>query len=82
MFKIIFIVIMIIAFVPPVRRFLFWLVVGRSMVNEQKKYNQNQQQKSQKESRREGDIKVDYVPKDTKGHDYKGGEYIDYEEVD
>jgi hypothetical protein len=79
MLKIIVTVFLIIAFVPAVRRFLFWLIVGRSMVNEQKKYAQNQQQANQ---RREGDINVDYVPKNTKGSNYKGGEYIDYEEVD
>lgn len=78
MFKIIFIVFLVIAFVPPVRKFLFWLVVGRSMVNEQKKYNQQ----SQKQKRKEGDINVDYVPKEAKGHDYRGGEYVDYEEVE
>ncbi|WP_304234009.1 DUF4834 domain-containing protein [Jiulongibacter sediminis] len=78
MFKIIFIVFLVIAFVPPVRKFLFWLVVGRSMVNEQKKYNQQ----SQKQNRKDGDINVDYVPKNAKGHDYRGGEYVDYEEVE
>ncbi|MGR3809037.1 DUF4834 domain-containing protein [Jiulongibacter sp. NS-SX5] len=78
MFKIIFIVFLVIAFVPPIRKFLFWLVVGRSMVNEQKKYNS--QTKTQ--SRKEGDVNVDYVPKDAKGHDYRGGEYVDYEEVE
>ncbi|KPM49201.1 hypothetical protein [Jiulongibacter sediminis] len=78
MLKIIFIVFLVIAFVPPVRKFLFWLVVGRSMVNEQKKYNQQ----SQKQNRKDGDINVDYVPKNAKGHDYRGGEYVDYEEVE
>ncbi len=79
MFKIILIVVLIIAFVPTVRKFLFWLVVGRSMVNEQKKYNQTQ---NTNQRRQDGEVRVDYVPKDAKGHDYKGGEYIDYEEVD
>lgn len=48
------------------------------MVNEQKKYNQQ----SQKQNRKDGDINVDYVPKNAKGHDYRGGEYVDYEEVE
>ncbi|MCR9066153.1 MAG: DUF4834 family protein [Cytophagales bacterium] len=78
MLKIFFIVFLVIAFVPPVRKFLFWLVVGRSMVNEQKKYNQ----KTRANTKREGDVHVDYVPKNAKGNDFKGGEYIDYEEVE
>lgn len=77
LFKIFFILVLLIAFVPPVRRFLFWLVVGRELVKEQKKQHKQTQQNYKKE----GQINVDYVPKDTKGHDFKGGEYIDYEEV-
>lgn len=77
LFKIFFIVVLLIAFVPPVRRFLFWLVVGRELVKEQKKQNKQ----SQPNQKKEGQINVDYVPKDTKGHDFKGGEYVDYEEV-
>ncbi len=77
MFKFLIVFILILAFVPTVRRFLFWLVVGRSMVNEQKKYNQ----KTNTDTRREGDLKVDYVPKDTKGKDPRGGQYVDFEEI-
>ena len=77
LFKIFFILVLLIAFVPPVRRFLFWLVVGRELVKEQKKQHKQTQQNYKKE----GQINVDYVPKDAKGHDFKGGEYIDYEEV-
>lgn len=79
MLKIIFVVFMIIAFVPPVRRFLFWLVVGRQLTKEQKKYNQTHQQQQTK--RREGEINVDYVPKNANKNEFDGGEYIDYEEV-
>jgi len=77
MFKIIFVVFLVIAFVPPVRRFLFWLIVGKQMVNEQKKANNANRPAVKKE----GEIHVDYVPKDTKGKE-TGGQYIDYEEVD
>ena len=30
----------------------------------------------------DGNVDVDYVPKDKKGDKFKGGEYVDYEEVD
>ncbi|WP_026461850.1 hypothetical protein [Adhaeribacter aquaticus] len=29
----------------------------------------------------EGEIKVEYIPKDPKPKDFRGGEYVDYEEV-
>jgi UPF0716 family protein affecting phage T7 exclusion len=76
MFKFIFLILLLLIFVAPLRRFLFWLVVGRQIVKEQKK-----QQQYYDKTRNEGDIKVDYVPK--KGNDSKGssGQYIDYEEI-
>lgn len=77
MFKILLVTFLILAFVPPVRRFLFWLIVGKQMVNEQRKTNRSQHRPVKKE----GEINVDYVPKDAKGKDL-GGQYIDYEEVD
>ena len=77
MFKILFVIFLVIAFVPPVRRFLFWLIVGRQLTKEQKRYNKQQERQQKKE----GDINVDYVPKDAKGKGYQGGQYVDYEEV-
>lgn len=78
MFKIILVVFLIIAFVPPVRRFLFWLIVGKQMVNEQKRANRS----TKAQEKKEGQINVDYVPKDIKEKGFKGGQYVDYEEVD
>ena len=78
MFKILFVAFLIIAFVPPVRRFLFWLIVGKQMVKEQKRANDV----DHKKGRKNGNVNVDYVPKEEKGKDYDGGKYIDYEEVD
>lgn len=77
MFKILVVIFLVIAFVPPVRRFLFWLVVGRQLTKEQKRHNQQQA----RQQKRQGDINVDYVPKDSKGKGYEGGQYVDYEEV-
>lgn len=77
MFKILLIFLLLLAFVPPLRRFLFWLIVGRQMVNEQKKYNSQ----SQNKQKPEGDIKVEYIPKDKNDNELKGGQYIDFEEV-
>lgn len=78
MLKIIFVIVLIIAFVAPVRRFLFWLIVGRQLTKVQKRYNQQTQKHRAKQ---EGEINVDYVPNKGKKDDFRGGQYIDYEEV-
>lgn len=74
MFKYIFIFLLVLIFVPQVRRFLFWLIVGRQMVKEQKRYEKQT-------TRKEGEIKVDYIPGNAKNQHPKGGQYVDYEEV-
>lgn len=72
--KYILFAILIIAFVPPVRRFFFWLLVGRQLVKQQKHANQRADQQ------REGEIKVNNAQtKD--GSRFKGGQYVDYEEI-
>ncbi|CCH57142.1 hypothetical protein BN8_06546 [Fibrisoma limi BUZ 3] len=71
--KYLFIAFLIIAFVPPVRRFVFYLLVGRQLVKEQKRQPFGK--------RREGDIRVDNQPSKSNGSTFKGGEYVDYEEV-
>lgn len=79
MFKIIIVIVLVITFVAPVRRFLFWLIVGRQLTKAQKKYNQQAQ--SQSRQNKEGELNVDYVPNKGKKDDFKGGQYVDYEEV-
>lgn len=76
MFKFLIIFILLLAAVPAFRRFLFWLVVGRQMVKEQKKRQSNTTKTS-----RDGEIRVDYVPQDKNNPKFKGGQYVDYEEV-
>lgn len=73
--KYLFIITLIILFVPPVRQFVFYLLVGRQLVKQQKQQNGN------RGGRREGEIRVDNrSPKDDDSR-HKGGEYVDYEEV-
>jgi hypothetical protein len=54
-------------------------LLGGASMNRSGSFQQNRQQKP-----RGGNVNVDYVPK--KGasgkHNYKGGEYVDYEDVD
>ena len=75
MFKFFLIFFLLLIFVPTVRRFLFALLVGNSMLKEQKKANEQYAQQVKKE----GDINIKH--KTDKTNDFKGGEYIDYEEV-
>ncbi|MFB9293114.1 DUF4834 domain-containing protein [Persicitalea jodogahamensis] len=76
-FNIFLILSLLIAFVPPFRRFLFHLLVGRQLMKEQRKY-----QNGGRPPQREGSIRVDPTAKksdnDTR---FRGGEYVDYEEV-
>jgi hypothetical protein len=74
LFKYLFIITLIILFVPPVRRFVFYLLVGRQLVKQQK------QQNNTYGKRRDGEVRVESRPVngDTR---FKGGEYVDYEEV-
>lgn len=72
--KYLFIITLIILFVPPVRRFVFYLLVGRQLIKDQKR------QGGAASRPREGDVRVESRPaKDT--NRFKGGEYVDYEEV-
>jgi len=75
MFKFLLILILIIAFVAPVRRFVFWLLVGRQLAKEQRRTS------GSASDRREGSTNVDYVPPKPGESRFKGGEYVDYEEV-
>lgn len=77
MLKFLLIFVLLLAFVPALRRFLFWLIVGRQLVKEQKKY----QKPTQSSSKKEGDIRVEFIPKEDQKPKFRGGQYVDYEEV-
>ena len=76
LFNILLIFLFLTAFVPPFRRFLFHLLVGRQLVKEQKKYNQAKQKRTDRNG-----INIDHVPPQANETRFKGGEYVDYEEV-
>jgi hypothetical protein len=75
-FNIFIIFILLIAFVPLFRRFIFHLLVGRQLVKEQKRQYQAAQQRAKQTG-----VKVENVPPDISQSRFKGGEYVDYEEV-
>jgi len=75
-FNILVIFLLLIAFVPFFRRFIFHLLVGRKLVKEQERQYKAQQQRA-----RQTGVRVDNVPPDINQSRFKGGEYVDYEEV-
>lgn len=75
LFNVLLIFFLLVAFVPVFRRFIFHLLVGRQLVKEQKRQYQAQQQKAKP------GVRVDNVPNDSDQSRFKGGEYVDYEEV-
>jgi len=78
MFKYIFILFLLIAFVPGLRSFLFEILVGRKIAKEQKRYNDIME----KQRGKEGEVKVkDNSNKKGKNTSFEGGEYVDFEEV-
>ncbi|KAA9355244.1 MULTISPECIES: DUF4834 domain-containing protein [Larkinella] len=75
-FKFLFVLLLLIAFVPPVRRFFFWLLVGRQLAKEQRKANERFNQGG-----REGETRVYTTTPGATDSKLKGGEYVDYDEV-
>ncbi len=75
LFNIFLIIIFLTIMVPVFRRFLFHLLVGRQLVKEQKKY-----EKAKAGPSKSG-VQVDYTPPGGDERRFRGGEYVDYEEV-
>lgn len=73
--KVLFVAALLIVFVPPVRRFVFYLLVGRQLVKEQRRATERTPPV------REGETRVVPTPARGGGPPLKGGEYVDYEEV-
>ncbi len=81
-FNIILIFLLLIAFVPFFRRFIFHLLVGRQLIKEQERQYRAQQQQ-QRQNAKAG-VRVDNVPPNNnpgQSSRFRGGEYVDYEEV-
>ncbi|MEJ8758656.1 DUF4834 family protein [Pontibacter sp. H259] len=88
MYKFFFITILIILFLRLVAPFLFRFLLGmfikKSMRNGTfftNMYQQRPQPNQAPDSRRTGDVKIDYMPNQADKKDFRGGEYVDYEEV-
>lgn len=80
-FNILFILLLLIAFVPFFRRFLFHLLVGRQLVKQQERAYRAQRQQEQARTK-PGGIRVDSTPPNAGDSSrFQGGEYVDYEEV-
>ncbi len=73
--KVLLVFTLLIVFVPPVRRFVFYLLVGRQLVKEQRRATERTPPV------REGETRVASNPARKGGSPIQGGEYVDYEEV-
>ena len=73
--KILLVFTALIIFVPPVRRFVFYLLVGRQLIKEQQKANKRTPPV------REGETRVTTKPTGRGTTPTNNGEYVDYEEV-
>jgi len=77
LFNIVIIFLLLIAFVPFFRRFIFHLLVGRQLIKEQER-----QYRAQKQQRANPGVKVDNAPPHSgPSSRFRGGEYVDYEEI-
>ena len=76
LFNILLIFMLLVAFVPFFRRFIFHLLVGRKLVKEQERQYRAQQQRAKQTG-----VRVENIPPDNNQSRFKGGEYVDYEEV-
>ena len=95
MIKFIFTTLLILFFIRMVAPVLFrWLIgmfIKKKMRNGTFFYpNANQQQRQQQDpynnggqqnGRAKGSVKIDYIPDQPERKDFKGGQYVDYEEV-
>jgi hypothetical protein len=79
-FNIFLVFLFLIAFVPFFRRFIFHLLVGRQLVKQQERAFRAQQQQ-EKARTKPGGIRVDSTPEDASQSRFRGGDYVDYEEV-
>ncbi len=73
--KFLLIISLIIMFVPPIRRFVFQLLVGRQLMKDHKRQAEAPHQT------RDGETRVENSPKKNTNSTYRGGEYVDYEEI-
>lgn len=71
------ILLLLTAFVPPFRRFVFHLLVGRQLIKQQKKAEEAFRRATTKNSNQ---VNVEYPPQNNTSR-FKGGEYVDYEEI-
>ncbi len=72
-FNIVLIIGLLTAFVPAFRRFLFYVLVGRHFVKEQRQ--------ATKSKTKEGEIRVETKQNNANDSQFRGGEYVDYEEI-
>jgi len=64
-------------------RGLLWFIGAQAVKKQSQYFNQNQQNQTNERKKSDGEINIGYIPDNKKGKevDFKGGDYVDYEEV-
>lgn len=75
--NIILVLLLLVAFVPPFRRFMFHLLVGRQLIKQQKKAEEAFRKATTNKNR----VNIDPNTRNEPGPRFNGGEYVDYEEI-
>jgi len=71
-------ILLIIVLVYYTAKFFVWLFQGsKTKINDRKRYTQQ----GERPSKKEGEVTIDYIPKNKKKNSDDSGEYIDFEEV-
>lgn len=87
MWKLLLIIILVGFLLSKVFGFFFRVLLGNSAADRANgKAHQNQQYQNNSRKSADGNVNIDYVPKNGEAKEapkaFKGGEYVDYEEVD
>ncbi len=63
-------------------RYIFPFILRLFFSRMGKRYRERYDRRSGNKTKKEGEVKIDYVPRRSKKIDKDSGEYIDYEELD
>ena len=62
-------------------RYVFPLLLGSYMNQKMSEMEQRQQAYNKRKQQREGEVTIDYTPKNKKRFSNNSGEYVDFEEI-
>jgi len=76
MFKVLLLIFVFFFVLFRIGGFFLRLIFGRMQTRQNQNFNRSSHQKPA-----DGNVHIDHIPKEKESKNYKGGDYIDYEEV-